>query len=234
MAFRMGEIRSVNEADNVVKVKDMYNNTIYDIPLDNHIHFQSMPVVGDICLFMNFDDKIQKIIKIWEIKIDPLKREGQFLLKGGELQIQGIFGQYVYFDNNGKIKFVDSTMANEFELNMEGFIAKLKKWQFTTYDGTQVTVDKNIVIKRGTDLDTDNEELNFQTIINDDGIKIENKESEILVTPSGEIIIKAAKSIKFGNQNYGGCQTSGLFGTHPFCFVTGQIIRGSNKIEAED
>jgi len=233
MIFRLGEIRSVNEADNIVKVKDLYNNSLYDIPLDNHVHFQAMPVVGDICLFLNYDDKIQKIVKIWEIKVDQLKRQKAFLLKEGELQVQGIYGQYIYFDNNGKIKFVDSTMANEFELNMEGFIARLKKWQFTTYDGTQVTVDKDIIIKRGDNIGTDDEELNFSATINDDGIAIVNKESEITVTPEGEIVIKAAKSIKLGNQLYGGCQTSGQFGTHPICFVTGAPIQGSTKVEIE-
>lgn len=232
MIFRIAAIIAINAANNVIKVKDMYDNSQHDIALDNHIHFQSMPVVNDMVLYLNYDNKIFQIVKIWQVKEDSLKRKNEYLLKEGELQIQGIYGQYIYFDNNGTIKFVDSTLLNEFELSMDGFIARLKKFQLTTFDGVDITVDKDIVITRKGQAEKD-DEPDFTTIINDDGINIKNKDSEIVITPQGSITIKAAKEIKLGNQLYGTCVTSGPSGSLPFCLATGAPIPGSSKVSAE-
>lgn len=224
---RLGVIRSVNGAANTIKVKDLYKLTLFDIKLDNHVHFQQMPVKGDVVLYFNYGRRVRKIVKIWQTKEDFLKRKDNFLLKEGELQIQGIYGQYIYLDNNGTIKFVDSSLLNEFELNMDGFIAKFKKFQLITYDKMNVIIDKDIIVTRG---DSDNP--NFSATINDDGIEIITPKSEITITPKGEVTIKAEK-INLGNQNYGDIITGGPNGTFPICVVTGKPITGSSKCKAE-
>ena len=238
--FSLAEIRSINEADNNVKIRDMFSGAVYDVGLDNHIHFQSMPLVKDIVLYYNLDDKIFKIVKIWQIADDPQKRKGEFLLKSGELQLQGLFGQYIYLDNKGTIKFVDSTMLNEFELTLEGFIATLKKWQLTTYEGVMVEINKDIKIYRsngGERITKDEDgnieqELSFEATIDDKGVTIKNPKVEITITPEGEIVMKG-ESILLGNQLYGDVITGGFNGTWPICPLTGSPITGSAKCKAE-
>jgi len=227
--FRLATIIAINEANNKIKIKDLYNFTVYDISLENHIHFQSMPLIGDIVLYLNLSDKIFKIVKIWQIKDDKTKRIGDYFLKSGELQIQGIYGQYIYLDNNGTIKFVDSSMLNEFELNMEGFIAKLKQFKINSYDNISFTIDKEIILQK-----QDDKNKYYTIAIMDENIKVDMADGNaiILIDKQGNITIKG-NSIKIGNQFYGDIITSGPNGTYPICPVTGSIIKGSSKCKAE-
>lgn len=229
MLFRMATIIGLNEAENKIIIRDFYNGAVYDIGLDNHMHFQSMPLEGDIVLYYNLDDKIFKIVKIWQIADDQNKRQGEFLLKSGELQIQGLYGQYMYYDNNGSITFVDSTMLNEFQLTLDGFIAKLKKFQLDTYDGINFTIDKNISITRTLKKD----ETDFTATVTDNGVVIQNKKSKLTMTPTGDIIVDGANSVKIGSQLYNGIVTSGPAGTLPFCLISGVPIPCSKKCFAE-
>lgn len=237
--FSLAEIRSINEALNKIKIRDLYTGAVYDVDLNNHIHFQTMPLVKDIVLYYNYDDKIFKIVKIWQIDTDPQKRAGEYLLKSGELQLQGIYGQYIYFDNNGAIKFVDSTMLNEFELNLNGYIATLKEYTLTTYDGVRVNIGKDIKIfrsgKERITVDENGEvkqDTVFEAVINDDGIKVVSPKVELTITKDGVITLKGEK-INFGNQLYGNVVTSGPNGSFPICPVTGSPIQGSLKVKAE-
>lgn len=223
--FRLAVILSVNEYENKVKIKDLYNSAVYDIDLSNHIHFQQMPIKDDIVLYMNLDNKIFKIVKIWQIKDDLLKRQKEFLLKSGELQIQGIYGQYIYLDNNGVIKFVDSTLLNEFELNLEGFIAKLKKFKITTYDDINFIINDKVIIEK-----KDKFELTIDE--NKINININQGKASVVIDVLGNISIMGEK-VLLGNEGYGDVITSGVFGTHPVCPVTGALIIGSKKVKAE-
>src|SRR5271157_2167859 len=100
--LQLGEIIGVTESRNVVTVKDIFTKSIFDsLPLDNIIQIQYQPVIGDIVLFINIDDKILKIIKVWNVTNNNLIRQGDYPLQQGELQLMGIMGQYMYLDNVG-------------------------------------------------------------------------------------------------------------------------------------
>ena len=73
--FNLGAVISLNEAENIVKIRDMFKPLVFDIPLQNHVHFQQMPVKDDIVLYMNLNDKIFKIVKIWQIKESSYTQE---------------------------------------------------------------------------------------------------------------------------------------------------------------
>jgi len=223
--FGFAEILFVNEADNKIKVKDIYNNAVYDIPLNNHRHFQSQPMEHDIVMYTNIDDRNFKIVAIWETANDTNKRQGMFPLKSGELQMQGLYGQYIHLSNEGALKFVDSTMLNEFELGLNGFTAKLKSFSITTYDRLNVQFDKDVLITK-TD---ENDEIIATVSITDKDIHISNKKASITITPDGMIQIDG-DSIKFGSALLGDVVTNL---THPFCFVTGAPIQGSKKVKAD-
>jgi hypothetical protein len=234
--FRLGIIISINEADNIVKIKDLYNYSVYDIRLNNHIHFQSMPLAGDIVLYLNFTNKIFKIIKIWQIKEDNIKRSKEFLLKSGELQLQGIYGQYIYLDNNGTIKFVDSTMLNEFELSFEGFIAKLKKFQLETYNNIKLSINDEVLLQKTV---KDDNIYNLKFTDENVSLVVKNNKATILIDKQGNITITGSEviingnTVKLGDSNQGDIVTSGPFGTFPICPITGSPIKGSSKCKAE-
>lgn len=235
MNLRLAEIISLNEPENKVQIKDLYNRgAIFDVSLDNKVTWQEMPLVGNICVYMNIADKIVRIIKIWDSTNIDLRRKDQQPLKAGELQIQNINGQYIYLDNNGNIKLVDSTMLNEFKLTLDGIFSKVKTFDVETYDGVKITVDKDIVISRtGGEEVEEGEDPNFITTINDDGVNIKNKDSEVIITPDGTVEIKASKEIKLGNILFGDIVTAGFNGTWKICPFTGSPIVGSAKCKAE-
>jgi hypothetical protein len=183
MNLSFADIIGVNEAQNIIKIKDMYNGAIYDVPLSNHMHFQSMPIEKDICMYANVDDKGIKIVKIWEIRNDPNIRQGLYTLKSGELQLQGLYGQYIYLDNNGNIIFVDSTMLNSFQLGLNGFIANLNQWNLTTYDGINILINKDFSITRT----GGSKDIKFSFIIDDDSMSITNNKSTVTLTSDGNL-----------------------------------------------
>jgi len=221
--LKMGEIISINETQNNIKVKDSYDASTVDIPLNNILQLQIMPIIGDIVLYLNMQDKIFQIIKVWSIKNSELLRQGETPLRSGETQLTGILGQYIYLDRNGDIKFVDSSLLNEFELTIQGFIAKLKNFNITTYDGITIEVGKDLTFSRG---------KNTTATINDDGVELQHKNVSVIIDNNGTITIKGGK-VQLGNQLYGDIVTSGPSGTYPFCPITGNPIMGSNKCKCE-
>jgi len=240
--FGLASIISLNEANNIIKVRDLFSSVVYDIPLQNHIHFQSMPVENDIVLYLNMNnDKIFKIVKIWQITEDPNKRVGEYLLKSGELQIQGIYGQYIYLNNKGTIKFVDSTMLNEFELSMDGFIAQLKEFQVTTYDNIITTVTDTILIRKVKKIveKVDDEERLYSIEVTDDGVTVDvaDGKSKVVIDKTGQITITGEtinldmSKVNLGKTNLAPCVTGYPNGTFPLCLVTGAPIVGSQSVK---
>jgi hypothetical protein len=227
--FQIGEVIGLLESTNEVQIRDMYNKVVITIPLNNISAIQYMPLIGDIVLYINYSDKIYNIVKIWNIEINNLIRQGDSPLQSGELQLMGILGQYIYLNKKGTIKFVDSTMLNEFELSVNGLIAKLKKFQIDTYDGINITIDKDITISRG---DPNEEEKTFTININDDGVNIKNKNAEINIDNNNVITIDGDK-VQLGSKLLGDIITAGPGGTWPICPVTGATILGSSKCKAE-
>lgn len=243
MLFKMGTILNVNETDNTILIKDNYDATVVSVPLDNILQLQIMPMKGNTVLYYNIDDKIFKVVKIWEIQNNPLIRQNDYPLREGEIQLMGLFGQYIYLDRNGKIIFVDSTLLNYFELTLNGFIAQVKKFEVNTYDDINIKIDKDIKIGRKVTNETENEdgetekEYEFMLTINDEGLSIARKDVEITIDNNNQVQVKGDK-IKLGEQFLGSVVTGGTpsnsnFPTHPFCFVTGAPIQGSNKVKGE-
>lgn len=191
MNFSMADIISVNEAQNKIKIKDMFNNAVYDIPLSNHIHFQSMPMEKDICLYINIDNKVMKIVKIWQIGTNPNIRQGLYTLKSGELQLQGLYGQYIYLDNSGNITFVDSTMLNSFQLGLNGFIANINNWNLTTYDGINMKINKDFLITRT----GGKKDITFSFKIDDDSMIITNNKSTVTLTNDGNLTFTISNNV---------------------------------------
>jgi hypothetical protein len=191
MNLSFADIIGVNEAQNTIKIKDMYNNAVYDVPLSNHMHFQSMPVLKDICMYANIEDKGIKIVKIWEIRNDPNIRQGLYTLQSGELQLQGLYGQYIYLDNNGNITFVDSTMLNSFQLGLNGFIANLNQWNLTTYDGINILINKDFSITRT----GGGKNVVFSFIIDDDSMTITNNKSTVTLTNDGNLTFTISNNV---------------------------------------
>jgi hypothetical protein len=226
--FQIGEVIGLLESTNEVQIRDMYNKVVITIPLNNISAIQYMPVIGDIVLYINISDKIYNIVKIWNIEVNNLIRQGDSPLQSGELQLMGILGQYIYLNKKGTIKFVDSTMLNQFELSVNGLIAKLKKFQIDTYDGINITIDKDIVISRG---DPNEEEKTFTVNINDDGVNIKNKSAEINIDNNNVITIDGDK-VNIGNELLGKAikSASGVEGYHNICFVTGAPIPSCSKV----
>jgi len=243
MMFKMGTIIGVNETDNTILVKDNYDATVVTVPLDNILQLQIMPVVGNSVLYYNIDDKIFKAIKIWEIQNNPLIRQNEYPLRSGEVQLMGLFGQYIHLDRNGKIVFVDSTLLNHFELTLNGFIAQLKEFEVNTYDGVYLKLDKDITIGRKVVNEEDTEdgetepEYEFLMTINDEGMTIARKDVEITIDNNNQVQIKGDK-INLGAELLGKVVTGGVpspdnVPTHPFCFVTGAPILGSENVKAK-
>ena len=242
MQFKMGEIISLNETNNTITVRDNYSQVIIpDLPLDNIRQEQIMPVIGDTVLYLRIDDRVFKVVKIWNVKTDGLIRREEYPLKEGELQLMSLMGQYIYFDREGTIRFVDSTMINLFELSVTGLMAKMKSWSLTTYDGVNVIFDKDILITRdkenaktplaeGEKPDPTKQE--FSLLINDDGIKLTRKEVEINIDVNNQVTIKGSKII-LGSGILGDIVTGGPTGTMPMCFVTGAPIIGSSTCKAQ-
>lgn len=221
--FKIGQIISINENENSAKIKDSYDASVIDIKIDNILQLQIMPIVGDVVLYINYDDKIIKIVKIWNIKSSNLLRQKDTPLREGESQLTGILGQYIYLNRDGDIKFVDSSLLNEFELTVQGFIAKLKEFKIDTYDGINITINKDITISRGE---------NFSVLIDDDGINITHKGAKVIINNNDEITIEGSK-VLLGEGNTGDIVTSGPFGTYRFCPVTGSPISGSTTCKAK-
>lgn len=237
--FQLGEVVGLIESENAITVRDIFTKSVMQrVPLDNIRQIQYMPVIGDMVLIMNYEDKIMKVVKVWNIQKNNLIREGEYSLQEGDLQLMGIMGQYIYLDNEGTIKFVDSTMVNLLELTVEGFKAKLKQFDLTTYDGVHLTVDKDIVLYRGKE--EEDEDKSFSAKLTDDGIVIKNKTVEITidnnnnVTVSGSVVTVKADTVNLGGDTLtSGIVTGGATGTMPFCFVTGAPILGSTKCLAQ-
>jgi hypothetical protein len=226
--FQIGEVIGLLESTNEVQIRDMYNKVVITIPLNNISAIQYMPVIGDIVLYINYDDKVYNIVTIWNIEINNLIRQGDSPLQSGELQLMGVLGQYIYLNKKGTIKFVDSTMLNQFELSVNGLIAKLKKFQIDTYDGINITIDKDIVISRG---DPNEEEKTFIATINDDGVNIKNKSAEINIDNNNKITIDG-ENINIGNELLGKAikSASGVEGYHSICPVAGFPIPSCSKV----
>jgi hypothetical protein len=227
--FQMGQVIGLIESTNEVQIKDIYNKVVITIPLNNIPQLQYMPVIGDIILYLNYNDKEYQIVKIWNIAVNNFIRQGDFPLQSGELQLMGILGQYIYLNKKGTIKFVESTMLNQFELSVNGLVAKLKEFNLTTYDGINILINKDIVITRG---DPDKEEKTFTLTLNDDGVNIKNKNAEINIDNNNVITIDGDK-IQLGSKLLGDIITAGPLGTWPICPVTGATIIGSSKCKAE-
>ena len=249
--LKMGKIVSLNETANSVKVLDIYDNALLDIQLDNTAQFQSMPVEGDIVLYINLDDKVIKIVKIWNVIPNAFIRGGEFPLREGETQLMGILGQYLYLDRKGTIKFVDASLLNFFELNERGIETQVKGLNFTTYDGVNVVIGEDIYISRDKDMNktisqqqamesngqlpsTSNRE--FQVTINKDGLKLVRKEVQIVIDANNNISITGAK-VCLGalatDPLVGDVVTGGASGTMPFCYMTGANILGSSIVKAK-
>ena len=207
--LKLGQILSLNETNNTAKVKDIYDNSIIDIEIGNIIQLQIMPIVNDIVLYLNLQDKIFKIIKIWAVEPNALIRGGDFPLREGETQIMGILGQYVYLDREGTIKFVDASLLNLVELNEKGIEMQVKNMKFTTYNGIDVEIGENIIISRDKNNKTlteqkaaemnegDEEETTkeFELKIDDNGMSIIRKEVEIIIDTNNKISIKANEAV---------------------------------------
>jgi hypothetical protein len=230
--FQMGEVISLMESDNKIMIRDLYNKTITDLELNNIQQFQYMPVIGDIVLYFNIDDKIQKVVKIWNIKDTNFIRQREYPLLEGELQITGIIGQYIYLNKKGEIKFVDSTMLNIFELTVEGLLAKIKKFEIDTYDGISLIIDKDITITRKSPNAEEDEDPIFSTVISDDGINIKHKSVEIIIDTNNVITVKGDK-IQLGSGILGDVMTGGASGTHPIDIITGTPLMGSTIVKAQ-
>lgn len=240
MLFQMGEVTTVLSSKNEIQIRDLYNKSVLTIALNNIPQLQYMPVVGDIVLYINYEDKIYQIIKIWNIKSTNFVRQKEFPLQEGELQLMGTLGQYIHFDKKGTVKFVDSTMLNIFELSVQGLIAKLKKFQLDTYDGINITIDKGISISRKkAGSDDEDEEPIFSANINDEGVEIKNKNVSITIDNNDTIVIKGdnvqlvGNSIQLGDKLLGDIVTAGPLGSWSICPVTGTPIIGSSKCKAE-
>lgn len=249
--FKMGLIVSLNETVNKIKVRDLFDNAILDIALDNTAQWQTMPVVGDVVLYVNFEDKIIKVVKVWSVNPNAFVRGGDFPLREGETQLMGILGQYMYLDRLGTIKFVDATLLNFFELNETGLETQVKALNFTTYDGVNVVIDKDIKISRDKKLNKtitqqqamesqgqqpSTADREFQLTIDDNGVDLKRKGVEILIDANNQISINGAKLALCGmasDQTLGDVVTGGAFGTLPFCLVTGAPIIGSTTVKAK-
>jgi len=187
---------------------------------------QYMPMIGDIVLYFNMDDKIQHIVAIWNIQQSNFIRQGEYPLLEGELQFTGVVGQYIYLNKNGDIKFVDSTMLNYFQLTVNGFLAQVKNFEIDTYDGVSVLLNKDITITRG---NPNNDTPTFTATIDDNGVNITNKSVTITIDNNNNFKITGANSIQFGDEPCGGIITTNTF---PICPVTGQPIIGSTTVKA--
>lgn len=241
--FKLGTILNVNETENTILVKDDYDATVVNIPLDNILQLQIMPLKGNTVLYYNIDDKIFKVVKIWELQNNPFIRQGEYPLREGETQLMGVFGQYIHLDRKGKIVFVDSTLLNHFELTLNGFIAKVKEFEVNTYDGTHIKFDDNITIGRKITGQKENEdeevenEYEFLMTITDEGLSISRKDVEITIDNNNQVRI-TGDTIKLGADFLGKVVTGGTpapdnFPTHPFCFVTGALIAGSETVKVK-
>lgn len=249
--FKMGQIISLNETTNSIKVRDIYDNAILDINLDNTIQWQAMPMVNDIVLYINLQDKLIKVVKVWNVQPNALIRGGDFPLREGETQLMGILGQYIYLDREGTMKFVDATLINFFELNERGLEAQVKGLNFTTYDGVNVVIGEDIVISRDKDLNKNltqqqamkakdeepsTEDREFQLTIDKDGVKLIRKDVQIVIDVNNNVAIKGAK-VCLGalatDTLVGDVVTGGTLGTFPFCLVTGAPIIGSTTVKAK-
>lgn len=225
MTWQMGEVVELSQSTNEVQIRDIYNKVVLMLPLNNIPQFQYMPMIGDIILYINYDDKVYEVVKIWNIKSNNFIRQDNFPLQAGELQLMGVLGQYIHLNKAGTIRFVDSTMLNLFELSVQGLVAQSKQFNLTTYDGINITIDKNINISR-TKSGDDNP--TFTAMIDDNGVDIKNKNVEIIIDNNNTVTIKGDKIQLGGNSILGDVISSGPFGTQSFCFITGQPLVGSS------
>jgi hypothetical protein len=142
-------------------------------------------------MYVNIDDKVMKIVKIWQIGTNSNIRQGLYTLQSGELQLQGMYGQYMYLDNNGNIIFVDSTMLNSFQLGLNGFIANLTQWNLTTYDGINMLINKDFVITRT----GGGKNIVFSFTIDDDAMTITNNKSTATLTSDGNLTFTISNNV---------------------------------------
>jgi len=214
--FKMGRIVSLNETQNVVKVQDIYDNSLVDIPLDNTVQWQIMPMINDVVLYINLQDRIMKIVKVWNVQPNALIRGENFPLREGEAQLMGMLGQYIFLDREGTIKFVDATLLNFMQLDQTGLGVQVKGLNFTTYDGVNVVIGEDIVISRDKENNLtisqqhameakgetppDNQK-EFSLTIDKNGIEMVRKDVKVTIDVNNNITVKGAEIVIDGSSN---------------------------------
>jgi hypothetical protein len=239
--LKLGRIASLNETQNIIKVQDIYDNSVVDIPLDNTVQWQLMPMVGDIVLYINLQDRIIKIIKVWNVQPNALIRGGDFPLREGESQLMGILGQYIFLDREGTIKFVDATLLNFMQLDQNGLGVQVKGLNFTTYDGVNVVIGEDIVISRDKENNltisqqqlmeangetpSDNQK-EFLLTIDKNGVEMTRKDVKVTIDVNNNITVKGAEIVIDGSSNVSVTGTKVCLGALASDQTLGDVVTG--------
>ena len=228
-------VHTINPQTDTHKVPIVFSGNIND-----------QPMLGDKILYIQLGANDLKIIKTWSNNPTEYRSKEDSLLPG-ETQVQSVLGRcYAYFDVNGNINITTGCMQDSIKLLNDARLINIEAANTTiqNHSGASFAINSknellySVVTKDENDNPITKCSLHFK---DDASLEITSNNYIVKIDKDGNAFVDAkmtylgtgasdaSKNVKFGD-----VVTSGAFGTHPFCLVTGAPIIGSVTVKASD
>lgn len=221
-----------------INVLSFTDGSRFSIPLAAAPWEQTLPLPGMHVLYIRYGNRgnhWSRIVKMWGIG-EATSRKGVSALDEGEVFIQSPAGLgFLKMDQNGGVSVVTGDTTASLDMSDEGFIAEALAFSFTTPSGIKFDLrdDGSVQLQR---LNAEKEVLYSFGADAKNNIMVEAKADLTLKAQNifldGNVFAGPQASQSQARLAFGTVVTAGPTGTHPFDYVSGAPIMGSNTVKA--